>query len=488
MDSPILTRLHQILKSTPDQPCLVLANNSFSFREFNNTCLAWSEKLRDEFNAGDRIGLWFERDPAFWFALFASWYCELIPVVLNPTLPRSTNLEIIAGLGLTGVFTAPDLEPPWSGKVHICGNLREKSIDSLPSNLPRKIDTAAILMTSGTTGISKGVILSHKSLGGNSHAMGKRLGLNLDDRWLFTTPPYFTSTISHFLATLQSGATSVAIHDDFLFPAQLLSMINEFKVTGYGCSPLQTRWLIDVIESCDTVPTLKTIMTSGDALPPFVARNFLKKMPSSKLHIVYGLTELGGRFCSLNPSLVKHIPESVGTPINGLHSLVINEKGTVAGPNEEGEVYAYGDYLMDGYLNLPEITNITITENGLKTGDLGYKDSQGNLFLKGRLDDVFKSSGEKVSRVLIEQELLSLNIFQDVAVLPVPDEFLGLIPKVYYVCAPGQYFERSYILKKLTKRLPDTHIPNLFKAVPTIPRTGSGKLIKRELQRFEEDN
>lgn len=479
-------RLQGNFKEFADRQCLVTDALALTYSEMARASNHWAVELqKNEVGKGNLVGLWLGSSIEFFLAMIALWQLGAVPVVLNPDLRKRQKDEILSRLDLFAIIIGRDYEEEsFAQEIRI--------IEALPMDVsfadePIKTeinpdDTAAILFTSGSSGMPKGVVLSHRALGGNAVATGKALGLCPDDRWIFNIPFSYTSAICHVFTGMAAGCSVYAL-DRFCFPDQFILMLNDFKATGFGGSPIQVRWLLDALTGHEDVPSLKKIMSSGDRLLDKVWIDLRRKMPDISFYNTYGLTELGGRFCILDPKEAGHRIGSVGKPIDGLICTVRDPDTDEEFPRrEQGEVYAEGDLLMDGYYRLPEQTKSTIVNSRLRTGDIGWQDEEGFLYLVGRSDDVFKSSGEKVSAVLIQQVVAELDCFQDVAVLGVPDEFLGLVPKVYYVLKEGRAFDRKSLLAQLNRKLPQSHVPRLFAEVKLIPRTGSGKVARQQLK------
>ena len=222
-------------------------------------------------------------------------------------------------------------------------------------------------------------------------------------------------------------------------------------------------------------------MTSGEHLRPEIIKKFNNYYKMSSLNVVYGLTELSGRFCILNGKNLNNNEFTVGHPIDGLEYKIIDEDGKSLNTGDIGEVVAFGNYLMKGYLD----ENWTIPKNEInffKTGDIGRRTKSGFLEILGRKDDVFKVSGDKVSSLLITDVLLEMNIFEDIFVKPVDDEILGKSPKIFYVLKNNFNFNQSEVLRYLKKKLPNYKVSYNFEKVSNIPRTGSGKVIRAKFK------
>lgn len=155
-----------------------------------------------------------------------------------------------------------------------------------------------------------------------------------------------------------------------------------------------------------------------------------------------------------------------------------NSKGEKSRPGEIGQVFVQGPNLTTGYINNIDANNKFMTEHGFATGDYGFLDDDGYLFLKGRDDDIFKVGGEKVSVKMIEDAIFGLDYISECMVVVDYNEHMGNIPCLYYVLKQKE-FKRKQLISELRKILPHTHIPARFVQVNKIPRTSSGKPIRK---------
>ncbi len=264
--------------------------------------------------------------------------------------------------------------------------------------------------------------------------------------------------------------------EDKCFPHELVSCTRRYGATAFGGAPIQVRWLG---EGLDPSEPLKWWMSSGDHMPEHVVRQLTARFPDTSLHVFYGLTEVGGRFCSLPASQRTTLAGSVGVPIRGMSFSVRDDNGRVLPPGVSGEVFASGEYLMTGYLQ--DNACPPPGPHGFATGDLGHHDGDGNLQLLGRADDVFKVAGQKVSGHRIAAALMETGLFDDAAVVPIDDEKLGTVPGACVVPRTNP-LEKGPLLQALRKRLPPNAMPRKFFSLESIPRTGSGKVKMAGLQ------
>ena len=482
-NSPLIDRINKNFSKYATELCLEVEGSTYTYADLDSKSRSFAGWLGDVhgIKAGALVGLWCpEPQPEFFIAMLALLRMGAVFVPLNPTYPQDQIRQIVESAGMEQILVGRGDAPPVDGPRLIdLGAATESEADALAN--PAEGDLSALLFTSGSTGISKGVMLSHKALGLNVISTAEALGLTAKDRWLFNTPFTFTSAICHFLTCVAAGC-SVKAMDRFFFPNDIIATVNSFGATGFGGSPLQIRWLVEAVESPDQMPTLIKLMSSGDSMPEHTIEMIAQTLPNAEFFYVYGMTELGGRFCICPSKDSLNKLGSVGKPLKGLACHIRDmDSAEILPVGEIGEIIATGDMLMDGYWRLPDKTAETISQYGLHSGDLGYLDDDGFLFLSGRKDDVFKSSGEKVSTKAIENALLAYGGFKDVAVVGVPDPYLSMVPKVYYNMLPGNEFNRKKVLAYLRSRLTESHMPSQFVERQDIPRTGSGKIDRKKL-------
>ncbi len=414
--------------------------------------------------------------------LIAIWLAKGVASPLNPSQPQHLVDRMLERLDPQLVVLGRDLESVYTAGLPTV-SVEELSRDETgerPKVSSEASSPALILFSSGTTGEPKGIVSTHKAIAMNSRETAKALGVESDDRILINTPHYYTSAIIHFL-TLASRGGGLATWQGFLFSDTFCDVVGKYSCTGFGGAPTHFVRILSAPPAF-APKTLRFMMSSGDHLSDSLALNAERFFPGIRMFRVYGLSEVAGRLCILEPELLRRKPGSVGRPLPRMSVTVKREDGvTDALPGESGEVHVAGPMLTSEYFR-DEVNSADLhTPGGFRTGDVGVLDDEGYLSILGRLDDVFKSGGEKVSCLMIQNELLSLGLFEDVAVLAVEDELLGRVPKVYYVADKDFVFNKMDLVRRLRKTLPNSHVPRLFEAVDFIPRTGSGKVIKAEL-------
>jgi acyl-CoA synthetase (AMP-forming)/AMP-acid ligase II len=446
---------------------------------------------------GARVALVLEEYDQFFVCMLGAWLAGQVVVPLNTSLPQS-DVDWLVGKSRPDVIVLPDeraCPTPADGPVRLVVSAGEDGrVDGVraaegaapPAADPgaleavREDELAMIMFTSGTTGLPKGVCQTLRAISSNAGHVALALGLEAGDRIFINTPPYFTSGICHFLTLLANGG-GVAGQLGFYFGAGLLDEMEAEGCTGFGGAPAHLVRVVGPLEAARE-HSLRFWVSSGDHLPLSVIEKFRRVLPGVGLTNMYGLTEVSGRLCILPPAELDLRVGSVGRPIGDMRVAARRGDGTEAAPGEEGELYVTGSLLMQRYLGEPGITSETLTEHGLRTGDFGRVDESGAVWIAGRKDDIIKRGGEKVSIIQVQEALLGLGRFADVAVVAAPDEILGHVPVAFVVPHEPDGFKASKLLRELRGVLPSTSLPSRVIAVGAIPRTGSGKAIRAELQ------
>lgn len=448
-------------------PFLIDIDSVLSGQEFARAVRKRAEQLK---NAGvarhDRVLIDTGRGLQFFVDLLATWTLGacVIPLDFRSSAARLEQLVTLSQAGFR------------LGERGVIETLESASRELFPKY-------AAILFTSGSTGEPKGVALTARALEGNALATKANLELTPADILLTNIPFQFVSLMSHFLVSLLSGNALIATEDKMM-QADFTALAERHGASCIGGSPTQVAWLCQCADHLSR--PLRWIMSSGDHLSTDVVAEARRRFPRTAIHVVYGLTECGGRFCMLPASEVMARPDSVGRPIKGMSVSVRNEQGTLAPIGEIGEVYAKGDFLMSEYVGNPKRTHIDLTPHGFRTGDIGRLDRNGYLYLLGRMDDVFKCGGQKVSGLRIRDALMATGYLTDAAVLPWEHPSLGRLPQAALVFKPGVPQNKRELLATLRKTLPANHIPKRLLAISEIPRTGSGKVQRKQLEQLIE--
>jgi long-chain acyl-CoA synthetase len=410
-------------------------------------------------------------------SIFALWALGAVCVPMNITQKPDKLMQIEKTIEPDIGFIASDITIEYPHKFPVSDFSGEgEMIDKVSPADPD--DIGMIMFTSGTSGVPKAVPWTHRAMVHNTLMTSKYLGITKEDKIFINTPPYTVSSILHILTMFAGGAGTV-IERGFHFGAGLLNQIANFECTCFGGVPVHFARILATVADTKVPPKLRFMMNSGDHLPVPVIKGLINAMPSIQIFCVYGIGEVTGRLCFLDPKDIDRKAGSVGFPIEGMSISIRDDSGKKLDPFLEGQVYVSGPSLMEGYINSPEINAQVMTPSGFATGDFGYIDDEGYLFLRGRRDDIMKVGGEKVSLKMIEEAIYGFEAFKEFMVAPFDDEHMGNVPYVYYVLEKGCKFNKRTLIRHLKKLLPQTYVPSHFVEVKSIPRTGSGKAIRK---------
>lgn len=415
--------------------------------------------------------------------ILACWRLGAIAAPLNIKLKEDELNSILERLN-PDFFLAND--DSWSPEMNmgVQTQFLVAQYNEIGEHQPYRIDSkdlALLLFTSGSSGVPKAVPIRHSSIYLNVTRTSKALQFTEEDKLFINTPSYTTSSIIHCFTCLVSKA-KIHIGKPTLFGEALLDALNQSEATYFGGVPVHFIRLDAALNTSNRLTFLRAIINSGDHLPEAVIRSLLHKIPSLRMYCIYGLTEVAGRLCILPPERTLAKIGSVGKPLEGMSIKILDTAQNEVHSNEQGEVYVNGDMLMEGYLNQPEINSRELTASGFKTGDIGFKDENGFLFLLGRTDDVIKVGGEKVSIKLIESVFASYPNFTECMIAVDSLKSFGKITVLYYVLKSGVDFSKGDLIGFAKDRLPLSQLPSKFIELKSIPRTASGKPIRKVVQ------
>ncbi|WP_420642895.1 class I adenylate-forming enzyme family protein [Candidatus Leptofilum sp.] len=346
-------------------------------------------------------------------------------------------------------------------------------------------DLACLIYTSGSTGEPKGVMSAHSNVVFAASSIIHYLQNQPDDIVLNVLPLSFDYGLYQLLMTFKFGGTLV-LERSFAYPAQIFKRIVAEKVTGFPLVPTIAAILLQLDLSSYDFSSLRYLTNTAAALSPSHITALQEKFPQATLYSMYGLTETK-RTLYLPPEQLAIRPGSVGIPIPGTEAWVEDEAGNRLGPDEIGELVIRGSHVMRGYWERPEATaerfrlGAVLGERLCYSGDLFRVDSEGFFYFVGRKDDIIKSRGEKVAPKEIENVLSGLSGVVETAVIGVPDPVLGEAIKAFVVQNDDTLTERD-VLRHCRQHLEDFMVPQHIEFRSTLPKSGNGKIAKKELQ------
>lgn len=363
-------------------------------------------------------------------------------------------------------------------------------------------DLAYILHSSGSTGVPKGIMLSHRNARTFVDWMQKEFKLTTDDIVMSRAPFKFDLSVFDIFNTLNAGASLVCYDwskkregDDK--HADYVRLMEEYKATILYTTPSTFIALMNRGGLADATLQLRELMYAGEPFSTPQLRRLQAAVPAARIANIYGPTEtniIAYYWIDRLPADDSAIP--LGYVVDDTEIIVVNDAGdTLCAPNEMGELWCRGGTVTLGYLGLEEKTKACMVQSPFhaypvffwRTGDYGFRDEAGLLHYKGRKDHMVKVKGFRIELGEIEAALSQLPTLDEFVVVAVPDEKYGNRLYCYYAALEAQEVSLEDIQEFLSSKIPTYMVPYKFIQLPTLPKTSSGKVDRVELARQAEN-
>lgn len=483
--APAVDLLARRVAKTPETTALVdpHSGQSWTYRDLDRWVDAVAARVLANSADSDsatarRVGLLLPPRPAAVVTAYAAMRLGCPIVGLNTELPASTlrdqlcrtdpellvcgaesfeTAESAASCPVVSVDSDADWPAEPTGES-------EATVDPVPV---APDETALILCTSGTTGQPRAVRLTRENLEASARASAARLGVGPEDRWLGCLPVYHMGGFAPLIRAVRDGATLLFQRE---FDAEATARIlAEREVTHVSFVPTQLKRLLAVMDETSTFPALRVILLGGaPAGETLLERAWEHDLP---VHPTYGLTETASQVATARPAEARANPGTVGRPLPGTTVHVI-EDGQAVSPGERGELVVEGPTVTPGYLD-EDATAAVIGEDGLHTGDIGYRDEAGRLWVVGRRDEAILTGGELVVPGEVSRVLESHPAVERAAVVGLDDAEWGE-RVVALVVADGDAPDREKLRAFCADSLPGYAVPKDVTFTDSLPRTASG--------------
>jgi acyl-CoA synthetase (AMP-forming)/AMP-acid ligase II len=494
----LLRRFCDRVERSPAGEAVVLGTRRVSYAELWTDVNGVAGFLRAHgLNPADRVALLLKNSPEYVAAYYGAWGAGGIAVGLNPA---ARYREIASWIGhsqarwLFADARHPDFDEiahRLSDRIRVIGvggagrdNLTawdEVILQRSTSLAATTTDVAAIIYTSGTTGRPKGVTLTHRNLLENAASIIDYLGLTDADRVLNLLPFSYSYGSSVLHTHLSAGGTLV-LENELVYPERILRRMTEEAVTGLPGVPSTFAVLLGLDRRRRLhIPSLRYVTQAGAPMAPDQARRLQALFPHAQVFIMYGQTEATARLTYVPPARLAEKPGAVGVPIRGVRIEIRGGDGRPLPPNEVGEVWVQGPNVMLGYYRDQEATAQVLQNGWLRTGDLGYCDEDGYLFLRGRRSDIIKSGAHRICPTDIENVIAELPDVAEAAVVGIQDPVLGQAIKAFVVLRSGAALDAMTVQRHCRLHLPRHKIPKAIEFTPSLPRTSTGKIMRHRL-------
>lgn len=484
---------HQLF---PERTAVIFEGQSFTYKDLNQLSNRFANGLRGlGVKRGDRVALLLPNIPEFVICYLGIQKIGAIAVSLNVMLKRGELKFILNDCTAKVIVTTeklsdnvPNAELPALQHILIAEGEANKGIrleqllvsasPNVQAEAMERSEPAAIVYTSGTTGVPKGATLSHGNVISNMRAKKHCCGMQASDRLLLYLPLFHCFGQNAVLNSgLYVGAT-IILQRRF-DPEQVLNTIANDGVTMFFGVPTVYIKLLNMDISGSDLSSVRYYFTAAAPMPIEVVQKWDEKY-GQVIHEGYGLTETSP-FACYNHSL-KYKLGSIGTPIENVEMKILNFEGEEVAPGELGEIVIRGANVMIGYWNRPVETAQVLREGWFHTGDIGKMDKDGYFYLVDRLKDMVNISGFKVYPTEVENVIYQHPAIAEVAVYGVPDVVKGERVEASIILKEGHALTEKDIIDFCSERLANYKIPFAIRFIDSLPKNATGKILKRVLR------
>jgi o-succinylbenzoate---CoA ligase len=484
--------LRRRASSNPDRLAVIADTTKLTFAELDHRvdlAAQWLASLGVV--SGDHIALHLPNSIAFVQLVHA---ISRLGAVLVPINLRLTPGEIAWQLGDVQASQMISTEPskslsdairqssPSTRITQIDPHHPDFGTDSAPSEFVpaeyhRADETHSIVYTSGTTGRPKGAMLTYGNHWWSALGSGLNLGIHTDDRWLAVLPLFHVGGLSILLRSVIYGIT-VVMHESF-DPATVNRSISEDRVTIISVVSTMLRRMLEIQGNNPYPNWLRCVLLGGGPAPrPLLAECASRNIPVNQ---TYGLTEAASQIATLAPDDALRKLGSAGKPLYP-NELAIGVDDRRAHPGEPGEILVRGPIVTAGYFAHPEATVAALKDGWFRTGDAGYLDEDGYLYVLDRRDDLIVTGGENVYPAEVEAVLSGHPDIIEAGVIGIPDEEWGQRIAAVITCVDGSP-DLDELRNWCRRYLAGYKIPAEFQCTGNpLPRNAGGKLLRRQLR------
>ncbi|MBI4568393.1 MAG: AMP-binding protein [Planctomycetes bacterium] len=475
-------------KKHGDRPYLMDETGVLGYQRVASSALRFAALLGGA-TARPHVGIMLPNVKEFGVVFYAVLAAGKTPVPLNYLLEQPELDFIYEDADLDTVITVEFFRPKVEGRVanvffleNLAAMAKSGALDHAPGPDPApQTQLALILYTSGSIGRPKGVMLSNANLLHNARSASEAFGLDGSERFVGVLPLFHTFAITGLLLVPMLSGISVYFFKKFV-PAAVLAAIREQGLTHMLAVASMYRFLARAARR-DPPPTLRVCVAGGEPLTEQTRHDFDEVFRFPLLE-GYGLTE-HAPIVSLSTQ-VAHRAGTAGPLIPGVQCRIVDDDGRDLPRGAEGEIWVRSPSVMLGYFKKPDDTRDAVTPDGwLRTGDLGRYSADGFLAITGRKKELIISSGENIAPAEIEQALVKHPAVLEAAVIGVPDESRGEVPKAFVSLQEGRRATESELRAYLEPLIAAYKLPRVFEILPDLPHGPTGKILKRKLKEME---
>lgn len=463
---------------TPERVALIYQDKKWTFRDLADEVNELSNRLaQTSLKKGETVGLLMNNHPQMVMLVHACFSLGFKIVLLNNKLTKAERRFQLEDAKAAALFTEPVYASDHKGELPVytmemLPEAGQENVEKIENDFDLN-ETVTIMYTSGTTGRPKGV---EQTFGNHFHSAvssALNMGLREDDRWLISLPLFHISGLSALFKSVIYGMT-IVLHQKFDVD-EVIGSIEQHRVTMISVVQTMLSRLLSRLEECPS--SLRCLLLGGGPAPLAMLQESKEK--GFPVFQSYGMTETCSQIVTLAPEFSVEKLGSAGKPLFGCE-LKIQDGTRICRPFEHGEIMVKGANVMKGYLYREEATAAAFDQGWLKTGDIGYVDEEGFLFVLDRRSDLIISGGENIYPAEIEAVLLTHPHVKEAGVTGIDDDKWGEVPAAFLVTDHKIPENELYALCE--SHLAKYKWPASFHFVDELPRNASNKLQRHRLK------
>lgn len=495
-------RLAEIARVSPGQEAIVFKNRRTTYAQLENRVNQLAGGLQQlGIKPGDRVLLTMGNCPEFVIAYYAVIRMKGVVVPVSPQYTINELGVIIKDCLPAAVITSPELKetlaainkdagtPRWvivnNDKTEeeaflTFGEVCDKGTGVFPEMKYSRDDVAVILYTAATAGKPKGAMLTNYNLYSNALTFSQMCRMSPSDRALMTAPVYHAAAQTCIMNNSIVAGSTIVIQEGWQGAEETLKIIQEEKITFFFGPPTMYSFIINCpnLEKYDT-SSLRIALTGAASMPPDLYEEFESKM-NLTLTEGYGLTETSP-VVTLNFIKESGKPGSIGKPIPGVEVKIFDYEDREVPQGQVGEIVVRGPNVMKGYYNQDEETKWALRNGWFHTGDLAYFDPDGDLYIVDRKKELIIRGGININPREVEEVLYDHPDIFEVAVVGVPDAVMGEEVLAFVMPREGRKLDEEELKNFCRGKMAGYKIPRYYRFVDNLPKTSSGKLMRKEL-------
>jgi acyl-CoA synthetase (AMP-forming)/AMP-acid ligase II len=431
--------------------------------------------------AGDRVLISCGLNPASTLAYLGAMYAGCVPVLVDERTLAASGALVFAKAQAKAAWTAKRVPWDWARKngfPQIEGSFAPRAVHLVPPAPGAENGLAALMPTSGSSGVPRLVMVTHGNLIANTEAIIRSQSLGTDERAMLIMPVSYCFGASVMHTHLYQGG-GVVFDSRFMFPDKVLNAINTYGCTTFAGVPSVYNILLRRSHlGSIALPGLRRFLQAGGELAPKSVRELRSIAPGPDLFLMYGQTEATARISCLPPDRLGEKPGSAGVPLDNLAIRIVDDQGQALPNGQTGKIQVSGPSVCGGYFDDPEETGRKFDHGWLNTDDFGFRDEEGFLWITGRAGEFLKMRGYRVSFAEVEAKVAAVPGVFECAAAGAPHPEAGEALVLFIVGDNGA----PDLGERVRRALPPQWTCASVRVVTELPKTANGKIARSQLQ------